>query len=149
VNHWRQSSCATYAADDAAKSRQPTILTIDDDSDVSRALARYLSRYDAVVLQASHGEHGIRLAIMVRPDVIITDLRVPQGHGQDVVQHLKERAETRHIPIIVLAGLHDDEVVCRVRKLGVDDYFTKPVRFEDLCYALRCFIDLRERVPND
>ena len=149
MNHSTHASCSTATADCPAGSRQPSILVIDDDPDVSQALARYFSRYDAVVLQAHHGAHGIWLATTERPDVIITDLRMPQGQGQDVVEYLKRRPDTRHIPIIVLTGLYHDGLERRMRKLGVDEYFTKPVRFEDLCCALRCFIDLREREQDE
>lgn len=55
-----------------------------------------------------------------------------------------ERPAGSERPSILLI---DDGLERHLRKLGVDEYFTKPVRFDDLCYAVRRFIDLRERAP--
>jgi len=149
MNDFTCGSCSAATLDSPETPKRPTILVVDDDPGVCQALVRYFSRYEAAVLQAHHGAHGIWLATTKRPDVIIMDLRMPQGQGQDVVEHLKRRSDTCRIPIIVLTGLYHDGLERRMRKLGVDEYFTKPVRFEDLCYAVRCFIDLRETAPDE
>jgi response regulator RpfG family c-di-GMP phosphodiesterase len=128
--------------------RLPMILTIDDDPNVSQALKRRFGRYAVTLLQAHHGTQGIWLATTKRPDLIITDLRMPQGRGQDVVAYLVRDPRTRRIPIIVLTGLFDNELKRRMLHLGVGGYFTKPVSFEDLCQTVRRFIDLRQR-PED
>ncbi|OHB69274.1 MAG: hypothetical protein A2V70_01660 [Planctomycetes bacterium RBG_13_63_9] len=121
------------------------ILMIDDDPEISQAIKRRLSRYRVEVLQAYHGTHGIWLAMTEEPDVVITDLRMPQGQGQHVVERLKSSPETRHIPIIVLTGLFDEELERRLWKLGIDEYFTKPVNFEDLRKAVARFVELEEK----
>lgn len=149
MNHSRYYSCSAARADCGMESKVPTVLTIDDDPNVCQALKRRFSQYKVTLLQAHHGTHGIFLATTERPDVIITDLRMPQGRGQDVVAHLVRDPHTRHIPIIVLTGVFDDELRSRLLNLGVAEYFTKPVSFEDLCAAVGRFIDLREKQDDD
>jgi response regulator RpfG family c-di-GMP phosphodiesterase len=121
------------------------LLAIDDDPNVSQAIRRRFGQYRVTLLQAEHGTHGIWLATTRRPDVIITDLRMPQGRGQDVVACLARDPRTRQIPIIVLTGVFDDELRRRMLNLGVAAYLTKPVSFEDLCEAVGRFVELRER----
>ena len=137
--------CPTAGADRGAQSPQPILLAIDDDPNVSQAIRRRFGQYRVTLLQAEHGTHGIWLATTRRPDVIITDLRMPQGRGQDVVACLARDPRTRQIPIIVLTGVFDDELRRRMLNLGVAAYLTKPVSFEDLCEAVGRFVELRER----
>lgn len=145
MNHSTHSSESTAIADYPRGWKQPTILFIDDDPEVSQSLVRYFSRYDATVLQAYHGAQGMWLATTRRPDVIVTDLRMPQGRGQDVVEYLKRRLDTCHIPIIVLTGLCDYHLERRLWKMGIDRYFTKPVRLEALCLAIGEYVELRQK----
>ena len=135
----------TDTAECGTECEQPTILTIDDDPNISQALRRRFSRYKVTLLQAHHGTHGIWLATTKTPDVIITDLRMPQGRGQNVVAYLVRDPRTRHIPIIVLTGVFDDELRLRMLRLGVAEYFTKPVSFEDLRRAVGRFVDLQKQ----
>jgi response regulator RpfG family c-di-GMP phosphodiesterase len=149
MRHSRLSCCSTAGAECGAQSRQPTILTIDDDPNVSQALKRRFSAYRVTLLQAHHGTHGIWLATTREPDVIITDLRMPQGRGQDVVAYLIRRPHTRRIPIIVLTGVFDQELKRRMLHLGVAAYLTKPASFEDLREAVGRFIELEERQEGE
>jgi len=141
--------CPTAGASRGVQSPQPILLTIDDDPNVSQAIGRRFSQYRVTLLQAQHGTHGIWLATTRRPDVIITDLRMPQGRGQDVVACLVRNPHTRHIPIIVLTGVFDEELRRRMLNLGVAAYLTKPVSFEDLCEAVGRFIDIEERQEGE
>ena len=118
-------------------------MTIDGDPNISQALRRRFGRYGVTLLRAHHRTHGIWLATTRRPDVIITDLRMLQGRGQDVVAYLARDPRTRRISIIVLTGLFDEELKRLMLHLGVSEYLTKPVDFEDWCRTIRRFIDLQ------
>jgi CheY-like chemotaxis protein len=119
-----------------------TVLTIDDDPNVCQALKRRLERLNLKVIQACYGMHGIHLAKTVIPDLIITDLRMPQGQGHNVVEWLQNCPQTRNIPVIVLTGLQDPGLEERLRALGAAEYLSKPVSFEDLCDVLSQFLPL-------
>ncbi len=145
MRHSRFCGCATASTDCGGRSKQPVILTIDDDPNVSQAIKRGLNRYRVTLLQAHHGTHGIWLATTQKPDVIITDLRMPQGRGQDVVAYLSAHPRTRQVPIIVLTGVIDDELRSRMLDLGAAEYLIKPVAFEDLCRAMGRFVELEKK----
>jgi response regulator RpfG family c-di-GMP phosphodiesterase len=61
------------------------------------------------------------------------------------VDFLKRRSDTCYIPVIVLTGLHDDNLERQMRNRGVEAYFTKPVNLEELSAVIGCFVDLREK----
>ena len=123
----------------------PTILCIDDDPQIPEAIALRLSQYEVNVLSAFHGMHGFWLAMTDRPDLIITDVRMPQGAGDYVVDCLRNNSDTRDIPVIVLTGQSDAKLEGRMRHLGVDEYFTKPVHFDTLREAIQKYVSLKER----
>jgi response regulator RpfG family c-di-GMP phosphodiesterase len=123
----------------------PKILTIDDDPNVSQALQRLFHAYRVELLQAYHGMHGVWMATNELPDVIITDLRMPQGQGQNVVEFLKQNPKTANIPIIVLTGLRDAELESYMWKLGISEYLTKPVDFKQLRTVVERFVHVRRR----
>jgi DNA-binding response OmpR family regulator len=123
----------------------PTLLTIDDDPQISETITARLSQYEVHVLCAFHGMHGFWLAMTNRPKLIITDVRMPQGSGDYVVDCLRNNSDTREIPIIVLTGQRDSQVEARMMRLGVTDFFIKPALFEQLTAAIRKHIPLKER----
>jgi len=120
------------------------VLCIDDDPGISQAIGIRLSQYNIETLQAYHGMHGFWMAMTERPDVVITDLRMPQGDGQYIVECLRNNSDTLSIPIIVLTGQRDTQLEQQMKKLGIDDYFTKPLDFEQLRDSLARYIDLQE-----
>jgi DNA-binding response OmpR family regulator len=127
---------------DSHRADWPTLLTIDDDQQIAESLAARLSAYEIHLLHAGHGMHGFWLAMTKRPDLIVTDVRMPQGAGDYIVQCLRNNSETRNIPVIVLTGLRDPQLEAQMRRLGVNDYFTKPVPFDQLGRAVRTYIRL-------
>ncbi len=123
----------------------PTLLCIDDDPGIAASLSLRLRPFDVRVTTAYFGEQGIWEAVTDRPDVIITDLRMPRGQGHDVVECLKGRADTHKVPVIVLTGCRDREIAKRMLALGVEHYLHKPIRFDVLLDVLRSHIPLEPR----
>ena len=101
-----------------------------------------LSNYRVEVHSARYGTHGYWDALVHRPDVIITDLRMPQGSGDYVVECLKRNQNTRDIPVIVLTGRDDPALQRYLKALGVAQYFIKPTPFSELCEELQRHIPL-------
>ena len=121
---------------------RPRLLCIDDDPAIPEAITRHLARYNLDVLAAFFGTQGIWLAATEKPDVVITDMRMPQGEGSYVVECLKHRVDTSEIPLIVLTGKRDPQLELRMRGLGVFHYLHKPLKFDVLLGALGEFINL-------
>jgi DNA-binding response OmpR family regulator len=126
--------------------RIPKLLVIDDDPELLRTFQLRFRSFDLQVLAAFHGMHGIWLATTEKPDVIITDVRMPQGEGSYVMQCLAHRAETAAIPVIVLTGLRDHEVQVRLLRLGAAKVFHKPVAFDALLAEMSKYVELSEHV---
>jgi response regulator RpfG family c-di-GMP phosphodiesterase len=137
--------------DDSAAPRWPTLLCIDDDPQIAEAIRLRLRDYQVNVLCGYHGTHGLWLAMTERPDLIITDMRMPQGQGDYIVECLRNNSQTRAIPIIVLTGQRGLEVTQKIRQLDVEAALTKPVSFEQLLSVIKQYIPVRPRtfVLND
>jgi CheY-like chemotaxis protein len=134
--------------DTSAASRWPTLLCIDDDPQILEAIRLRLRDYEVEVLCGFHGMHGFWLAITGRPDLIITDMRMPQGQGDYIVECLRNNSDTRDIPVIVLTGQRGPDVIQKIRQLDVQALLTKPVLFEQLLTVIKQHIPLRPREPE-
>ena len=120
----------------------PVVLCIDDDPEISEAIAVRLGRYKVDVLRAFHGMHGLCLAVTCRPDLIITDLNMPQGGGSYIIEKLRSHPGTCGLPIIVLTGQRNSEAEVTVRQLGAEQVLTKPIHFNELSAAINKFVPL-------
>jgi CheY-like chemotaxis protein len=131
------------------RTQKPVVLCIDDDPLVIDVLLDYLDRYDVTLLRAYFGTQGIWLATVHQPDIIITDLRMPQGAGTTVIETLRHNVKTAAIPIIVLTGRSDPDIGGRVRRLGAETCLHKPLHVHDLLAELRRYIDVRPRLRDE
>ena len=123
--------------------RTPTVLCIDDDPHVSEVIQDWLAAYEVKLLRAFFGTQGIWMAVTQKPDVIITDLRMPQGDGATVIEWLKRNVQTAAIPIIVLTALHEPGLQRELESIGASRYLTKPIHFNDLLGELQRHIKVR------
>lgn len=121
-----------------------TVLCIDDDPQISETIALRLREYNVVVLRAFHGMQGLWLATTSFPDLIICDMRMPQGEGPHIIERLRNNSATKAIPIIVLTGQRDDRIDTIARRFAVDRLLNKPIRFDDLRAAIGKLIPLRQ-----
>jgi len=101
----------------------PHILIIDDDCDIHRPLARYLSESGYRVSVAESGREMDRLLPKASIDLIVLDVMMPGEDGFSICKRLQ--ASTR-IPIILLTALNDDTDRIVGLELGADDYVSKP-----------------------
>lgn len=120
----------------------PVVLCIDDDPQISEAIALRLRNYNVEVLRAFHGTHGLCLAVACQPDLIITDLNMPQGAGTYVIESLQNHSDTCRLPIIVLTGQRNPRLDASVHQLGAANVLKKPIHFNELAAAIRKFIPL-------
>ena len=82
------------------------ILIVDDDTDLTRALARRLTKSGADTLTASNGVDAYHIALREKPDAIIADYVMPEGGGHYLLWRLKSTEATKHIPVIMMTGQH-------------------------------------------
>ncbi|QDT91869.1 response regulator [Gimesia algae] len=119
-----------------------TILCVDDDPDITCAIQKILSNYDVDVISDCCGRLGTWDVYKKKPDLIITDLRMPDGDGQHLLEEVKVNAQTSHIPVIVLTGQRDAHLPGRLRHLGAAGFLQKPVHYTSLLAEIRRFVSL-------
>jgi response regulator RpfG family c-di-GMP phosphodiesterase len=122
--------------------QKPKILCLDDDPAIAAAIAARLTPLGVDVRSAFFGAQGIWLAVTERPDLIISDLRMPNGNGDYVVECLRQRHDTREIPVVVLTGVRDAKSRRLMRSLGVEHYLSKPVDFGSLLAVVGQYVAL-------
>jgi DNA-binding response OmpR family regulator len=110
------------------------VLVIDDDSDSLELSERILAKRGFSVITASSGEAGVQAARKKTPDIIVLDVIMPGMDGWQVLEALKEDAQTRDIPIIMQSMLSERELGLAK---GADDYLTKPIDKSKLTGAIR------------
>ena len=115
-------------------STEPTILVIDDEPQIIRALRTILQARRFQVITAHNGETGLALAAAQHPDVIILDLGLPDIDGVEVCRRLREWTQT---PIIVLSVRDSERDKVLALNQGADDYLTKPFGIDELIARLR------------
>jgi CheY-like chemotaxis protein len=129
----------------ARSTQSPVVLCIDDDPQVSDVIRDRLDIYDVKLLSAYDGMQGFWLAVTHKPDVIITDLRMPMGDGATIIESLKRNAKTASIPIIVLTAKYESGIRRHMEKIGAASFLSKPIFFNDLLEELRRYIKIQPK----
>ena len=101
------------------------ILFIEDESALQKTFGDILKQEGYEMLSALDGEIGLRMAKTENPDLVLLDFVLPKKHGFEVLQALKEDAETKDIPIIVLTNLEGTGDVEKALELGATTYLIK------------------------
>lgn len=109
------------------------ILIIDDEEDFCSLVKTGLeTRSDFDVSIATNGKEGIELARMIRPDLILLDVTMPEIDGFQVLEKLKKDKNTVSIPVVMLTARDDVEYKRKAAQLFNEGYLTKPVEFSVL-----------------
>ncbi|MEL7121270.1 MAG: ATP-binding protein [Bacteroidota bacterium] len=123
----------------------PVALIVEDNADIRQYLLMCLNGHYQVI-QAENGKEGIDLALEHIPDIIISDVMMPERDGFEVCETVKEDIRTSHIPIILLTAKSD--VASRIYGLrhGADDYLGKPFHEEELLVRMENLLALRKKL---
>jgi CheY-like chemotaxis protein len=114
-----------------------TILVVDDDRVVSHLVTSLLREKGHKVLTAYDAVQGMMQAKRTPPvDVIVLDINMPGGSGEDTLKKIKMSTRTSDIPVIILSGSIDSQGQERVRALGAEAVLSKPLVPEELLAAL-------------
>ncbi|TNE61366.1 MAG: response regulator, partial [Bacteroidetes bacterium] len=123
----------------------PLLLLIEDNTDVVIYIQACLQdRY--IIERAENGAVGIDKALELIPDVIISDIMMPEKDGFEVCQTLKTDERTSHIPIILLTAKADVESRLEGLGVGADAYLSKPFLKEELFIRLAQLVELRRKL---
>lgn len=107
------------------KSDAKILLIVEDNPDVRMLIrSHFLPNYK--VVEAGNGKEGWNLALSTIPDVIISDILMPDVDGFEFCKRIKKDERTSHIPVMLLTALHSKEHEIKGLYYGADDYITKP-----------------------
>src|SRR5256885_327627 len=115
---------------------QPTtVLVVDDEDGIRQALDRFLTRLGYRVLQASSGAEALDRQAAGEPDVMLSDIRMPNMSGVELVP--KALAADSDLAIIMLTAIDEPRTAIECLKLGAYDYLIKPVDLDELEMSLQ------------
>jgi DNA-binding response OmpR family regulator len=119
------------------------ILIVDDEPNIVTALEFLLQRNGYEVLIARNGEAALKLVETQQPDLVLLDVMMPLKSGYEVCQRMRERAEWRHIKIIMLTAKGRDVEMSKGLSIGADLYITKPFSTQELVAKINGLIGAR------
>ena len=126
----------------------PTILSVDDERDVTELVHFHLTKAGYRVLTASSGREALETIRLVPPDLILLDLMLPDVDGFAVCEILRRQAATATIPIVILTAWATTDAQSMGLELGALDYLTKPFSPRELVERVRRLLDLRPLAPT-
>jgi DNA-binding response OmpR family regulator len=113
------------------------ILVVDDDLPVVRLLRTRLEREGFQVDSAGNGAECLMAIEARRPDLVVLDVMMPVMDGFQALRVLREKPETRGLPVILLTAKKEDADVTKGWATGADLYLTKPIDTEELLLAVK------------
>ena len=121
--------------------RSETILLVEDDPAVLDVVKEMLETAGFRVATGGNGLQGLAALATSRPDLVISDIFMPEMDGYRFYEAVRARSQWVSVPFIFLTGKGDDDEIREGRRLGVDDYLVKPVHEADLLVAVRARLD--------
>lgn len=118
------------------------ILLVDDETQITRVLKRSLTAHRFDVRAAADGDSALDLVSDWSPDLIITDLSMPEMSGIELCREIRK---TSQVPIIVLSVKGEEKTKVEALDAGADDYVTKPFGIDELLARIRAAL---RRVPS-
>ncbi len=128
--------------------RSNKLLCIEDDEQTASLLAEALTEFGYMVELAPDGERGLDAIFSKVPDLIICDVRMPSATGFEVRERLAAAGPAyAGIPFVFLTALADRDSELTGRRLGADDYLTKPIDYEMLDAVIQNRLRHHENAP--
>jgi signal transduction histidine kinase len=125
------------ANESATVPSQPTVLVVEDEPVILEIITSLLQEEQYKVLQAPNGQAALALLEDDRPDLIISDIRMPGMDGFELCERVRTNPDFVQLPFIFLTGRDERADMRRGMGLGADDYLTKPFDPDDLLTAVR------------
>src|SRR5207249_4595226 len=118
------------------------VLVVHDNLDMNRFITEALTDNRSVA-SAFNGREGLEKALELRPDVILTDLMMPEMSGDQLVREARARPELNAVQILVLTAKADDELCAKLLREGAQDYLRKPFSADELQARIRNLVFMK------
>lgn len=118
--------------------RDPLVLIVDDSASIRRQSTKLVEQAGLRVITANNGAEALELLLNGdwEPDLILSDVEMPQIDGWGFLEYVKTDENFGHIPVVMVTSLDADEHRNRAASLGANDYLIKPLRQDDLSRVL-------------
>ena len=123
------------------------IVVVDDEADICFLLKRFLSKNDFIVETAQNGKDGLALIESISPDLVMTDFRLGDITGTELLTTIK--AKRPNVPVLIITGYSDIKVAVSVMKLGAYDYITKPLFPDEILVTVKKALADAESSSNE
>jgi len=107
------------------KEVKKTILIVEDDEILMRALYLLFHKGEYTIASANDGETALNMTERLNPDIVLLDILMPKMNGFDYLRSIKSSPKLKDIPVIVLSNLGDKDDIEKAKALGAEDYFVK------------------------
>ncbi|MPR32748.1 sigma-54-dependent transcriptional regulator [Salmonirosea aquatica] len=111
------------------------ILVVDDEGDICMLLKRFLTKNGFEVETAQNGKRGLLLVDEFKPDLVMTDFRLGDLTGSELLVSIKKKLP--HVPVLIITGYSDIKTAISVMKQGAYDYITKPLFPDEILVTVR------------
>jgi len=122
-----------------------SILIVDDELDNFYVLEILLLKENYQLTYAANGHEGLSLLEIIKPDVILLDVMMPEIDGIEVCKRIKSHPDWQHIPIIMVTALNSKQDLARCLEAGADDFLTKPVSAIELRARIRSMLRIKKQ----
>ncbi|GAA4451429.1 two-component regulator propeller domain-containing protein [Nibrella saemangeumensis] len=130
------------STDDSSK---PLVLVVEDNTELRSLVASELAAH-ARVLTAADGQEGWQRVQTELPDVVVSDVMMPQMDGYELTRLIKQESSTSHIAVVLLTAKAAHPSRIEGLQQGADDYLTKPFHFDELHLRLRNLLERQGRL---
>lgn len=115
------------------------VLCVEDEVEIRENMVGILESEGFTVLQAGNGKEGLDVFLEQHPDIIISDIMMPEANGYDLLKSIRENTETENnnVPFILLSALGQKDDIITGISLSASDYMVKPVDFDLLIAKIR------------
>ncbi len=127
--------------------RHLKVLYIEDDLVHRQEMADYLNRRVDKLYLAEDGEQGLEKFKLLKPDLVLTDLRMPKMTGLELTKAIREIDKS--VPVIIMTALSDKETILEAVKFGILDYVVKPVDTKELIRVMESAVETISAMNED
>jgi len=107
------------------------ILIVDDERGIVKLLSMRLKSKGYEIIEAYDGLECVKMAIKEVPNLILLDIKMPEGGGIGAFERIIQIESTKNIPVIFMTAFPTDEIQAQVRKMGAKDCISKPFISQD------------------
>ncbi|MGN6394152.1 MAG: hybrid sensor histidine kinase/response regulator transcription factor [Mucilaginibacter sp.] len=127
--------------------KKPVVLLIEDNDDLRFYLKDNLKQ-SFHIIEAVNGKDGWQKALAMHPDLIVSDVSMPEMNGLELCAKIRDDERTAHIPVILLTALTEKKDLLAGTASGANDYITKPFSFEILLSKINGLLMIQQKLKK-